>query len=564
MQASRQWDHGQRVFDFHARLVPDTTSLERLLLMMDEVGIERAAVAAGGTIPLERLSRQIVEGGCADIDADNDFVLDACARAAGRLVPFFFANPHRNADHYRQRVSEFSGLELAPAVHGVALSDGRTAALVEVAVTAGHPVYLHCLARAGFCVADLVTLAQRFPSAAFVLGHGGIGHIDLYGIELIAPAPNISLETSGGYTRVVQHALARLGTDRVLFGSEYPIQHPAVELAKYRALDIEPATWERVAWRNACRLLGAAEEPPDGNRDCATPPSRAGFAHRASPTRLDPSSLRRTMPICVIGLLVGVATTAPIYAADWSDTFAGYRVGNRFTEPENTNKIRKDILSFTHISGYKYGTNFFTADFLISEDQDPALNGGGGAQEIYAVYRHKVSLNAAFGTDMRVGIIKDIGISAGLDLNSKNDNFGPRVQRTVFGPTVNFDVPGFFELSLLYRTERNHNGITGKSVRFDNTYGVSAAWSVTISRVGAKFDGNINYIGKKGKDGFGMETAAETVARAYLLFDVGSLAGKKDTFYAGAGYEYWRNKFGIASGIGKDTSAPMLALEAHF
>jgi len=54
------------------------------------------------------------------------------------------------------------------------------------------------------------------------------------------------------------------------------------------------------------------------------------------------------------------------------------------------------------------------------------------------------------------------------------------------------------------------------------------------------------------------------LSRVYLMFDVGSFAGKKGTFYTGVGYEYWNNKFGAASGPGNDTKAAMLAAEAHF
>jgi predicted TIM-barrel fold metal-dependent hydrolase len=253
---------GIPIFDFHARLVPRKDSPERMLRTMDEVGIDRAAVSAGGTIPLELLSRHIIEGGAADVDADNDFVLAACEQSAGRLVPIYFANPYRDAAVYAQRAGAFRGLELAPAVHGVALTDSRTAALIQVAEQVGHSVYLHCLIRPGFTVRDLTGLAERFPRVTFVLAHGGIGHIDLYGVELIAPYQNVLLETSGGYTRVVSSALERLGASRLLFGSEYPIQHPTVELAKYRALQLPPEQWRQIAWHNACRVLALPDTLP--------------------------------------------------------------------------------------------------------------------------------------------------------------------------------------------------------------------------------------------------------------------------------------------------------------
>nr|WSY51197.1 amidohydrolase family protein [Streptomyces sp. NBC_00886] len=246
----------QPVLDFHVRLAPRPGAAERLLATLDECGLTRAVVCAGGTIDLDRLSRQLVEGGQVETDADNDAVLDACAGTDGRLVPFFFANPHRSPDEYRARAAEFRGLEISPAVHGVGLTDPRVVGLIGVAAESGHPVYVVCLARLGAGVADLVALARRFPQVSFVLGHSGIGNIDFHALTLIRDEPNILLETSGGYTCVAEAAISRLGAGRVVFGSEYPLQHPAVELAKFQVLLLPPEQWRQIAWDNAHRLLG--------------------------------------------------------------------------------------------------------------------------------------------------------------------------------------------------------------------------------------------------------------------------------------------------------------------
>ncbi|MGW1279621.1 amidohydrolase family protein [Streptomyces tsukubensis] len=246
----------QPVLDFHVRLVPGPGAGERLLSALDDSGLARAVVCAGGTMDLDRLSRQLVEGGHIESDADNDAVLDACEASDGRLVPFFFANPHRPPGTYRSRAGEFRGLEISPAVHGIGLTDPRVDGLVGVAAEFGHPVYVVCLDRDGSRVADLVALARRFPGVRFVLGHSGIGNIDLYALTLIRDEPNILLETSGGYTCVAAAALSRLGAERVVFGSEFPLQHPSVELAKFRALRLSPDEWRQVAWDNAHRLLG--------------------------------------------------------------------------------------------------------------------------------------------------------------------------------------------------------------------------------------------------------------------------------------------------------------------
>lgn len=242
--------------DFHARLPTRPGATERLLATMDEHRIDRAVVTIGGVIDPDLLSEQVIRGGHVETDADNEALLAACERSDARLLPMFLANPHRDPKDYGGRAAKFRGLEISPAVHGVDLTDRRTVALVAVAAEFSHPVYIVCLGRPGVGVPDLVALARTFPSVTFVLGHCGFVGIDLYALNTIGPERNIVAETSGCYTGVAAAAVERLGADRVLFGTDYPMQHPSVELAKLRALRLTGENRRKIVWRNAHRILG--------------------------------------------------------------------------------------------------------------------------------------------------------------------------------------------------------------------------------------------------------------------------------------------------------------------
>ncbi|GAA3396043.1 amidohydrolase family protein [Cryptosporangium minutisporangium] len=252
--------------DFHARLPPAAGARDDLLRVMDDLGIGRAAVSAGGLVDLDRLSelvgagagRSAHRGGRSAVRpvADNDFVLRNTHRSGGRLLPFFFADPATDVAAYAAEAPSYRGLEISPAVHGVRLDDPGVRALVATAEAARHPVYVVCLGRPGTRAADLVTLARAFPAVDFVFGHCGFTGLDVRGLATIAPQPNIVAETSGCFTAVARLALHRLGPDRVLFGTEYPLQHPRVELAKLAALDLAPAVLRKVTSENALRLLG--------------------------------------------------------------------------------------------------------------------------------------------------------------------------------------------------------------------------------------------------------------------------------------------------------------------
>jgi predicted TIM-barrel fold metal-dependent hydrolase len=245
------------ILDAHAHVSADPASAPRLLATMDAAGIARAIVLAGGVLPPAQLARQFAGAPGVDVDADNSAVLRAALRSEGRLIPFYFANPHRGADAYQAEGKAFSGLKLGPVIHGVAFDDPRTIALIAVAEHFGHPVYAHCLNRPGLTVADYVALARRFPAVRFMLGHAGIGTCDYAAVDELAGVDNVWFETSGGFTSVVAAACATLGALRVVFGGEFPLQSPAAELAKIRHTGLSDADQALVLGGSLAALLGS-------------------------------------------------------------------------------------------------------------------------------------------------------------------------------------------------------------------------------------------------------------------------------------------------------------------
>jgi nucleoside-specific outer membrane channel protein Tsx len=296
----------------------------------------------------------------------------------------------------------------------------------------------------------------------------------------------------------------------------------------------------------------------------------------------------KKLTLAALGIIA--LASVPARAADWSDTFLGYRTGSKFQETAIEDSIKKDIYSLSHVSGYSMGTNFFNVDMLKSDSKDPANSSSpgnsNGAQEVYVAYRTNLSLSKLFGTKMSAGIIRDVEFTAGMDYNAKNTTFAPSVFKVMAGPTVAFQVPGFFTLGVLYYNEKNHNAFGGYAadsggglnVAFKSTYQVAAAWGIDVKlgEVATKVKGFGTYTGTKGKDGSGVDTKAETLVDIYWMFDASPLVGaKKGTWQIGPGYEYWNNKFGDptyktwastpeGSVVNPKVSCFMLSLEYHF
>lgn len=263
-------------------------------------------------------------------------------------------------------------------------------------------------------------------------------------------------------------------------------------------------------------------------------------------------------------------------AADWSDTYIGYRYGTKFAEPYESNDITKSIVNLSHVSGYKYGTNFLNVDMLMSDSKDPASPGSSsGAQEVYVVYRHTLDLGAVTGKSFAFGPVKDLGLTAGFDLNTKDDaGYNSKKRMLVAGPTLMMDVPGFLNISLLELWESNapHNDYTNTSVpryHYKPHPMISLAWGIPIGSLPLSFEGFANFIAAKGKDEFGADTGPETDIDMQVMYDMSPAVGAhKNTFKVGLEYQYWKNKFGNKAsgpaGPGAFAKTPMVRAEYHF
>ncbi|QNA90688.1 outer envelope protein [Massilia sp. Dwa41.01b] len=271
-------------------------------------------------------------------------------------------------------------------------------------------------------------------------------------------------------------------------------------------------------------------------------------------------------------------TCAGAQAADWSDTSISWRYGTRFAEPFNPTDIKKHIFALTHASGYKYGSNYFNVDLLQSDENDPAsLTQSEGAQEAYVVYRHTLDLGALAGRELRFGPVKGVGLTLGVDWNTKNDvGYNSRKRMLVAGPTLMWDVPkGFVNTSILLLRESNApsgafppiSQVNGRYT-YDTHAMLSVSWALPLAERIA-FEGYGNFIGAKGRDETGNPTGAETNVDMALMYDVGSHFGQpKNRFRLGLEYQFWNNKFGNTAatpgGRGQRASTPMVRAEYHF
>ncbi len=292
-----------------------------------------------------------------------------------------------------------------------------------------------------------------------------------------------------------------------------------------------------------------------------------------------------------LALACALLASTSAHAANWSDTYVSYRYipnESAFEADAAGRKVdvAKNIIALTHISGYQYGTNFFNLDILKSDSNNPAANGtpfpprgsNSGAQEVFLIYRHDLSLSAVSGSKVAFGPVKDVTLTAGFNAGSKNDFNGASPRAFLIGPTLQFALPkGFVNFGVQAYKESNNSNVAnvfsgqGAHQNFKTTAQWNLVWGIPFDAgLPANFKGFLSHTGSKGKGtSRGDETKAETLMDALVMFDVGSLAGKKDTWMLGGGYRYWNNKFGNDEALGPNNRAGhissfMVQAEAHF
>ncbi|WP_421741633.1 amidohydrolase family protein [Cellulomonas sp.] len=102
--------------------------------------------------------------------------------------------------------------------------------------------------------------SARYPDVAWVIPHLSSFADDWRAqvrlTDLLESRPNVFTDTSGvRYIDVLVDALRRAGAHKVLFGTDGPYLHPAVELAKVQVMQLAPAARHLVLAGNVQRLV---------------------------------------------------------------------------------------------------------------------------------------------------------------------------------------------------------------------------------------------------------------------------------------------------------------------
>lgn len=248
------------IIDAHAHLSDtDYGNVGLYLEQMRAAGIDKGVVVPGGMLDVRRMTDYIIGKAQPENRAPkNAYVRDCCQTYASNLFGFVCLDPH-DPDVLSKLEEAFNagyhGLKLSPMTHQFSFAGKVVAELASFCGEKGIPLYSHVLYNPGASTAKFVALARQFPKTFFILGHMGFGPADQEGLAAATELDNFFLETSTGNFLHLKEAAKRVGPSKLIFGSEFPLSHPAVELEKVLLLGLKDGDREKVTGGNIRALL---------------------------------------------------------------------------------------------------------------------------------------------------------------------------------------------------------------------------------------------------------------------------------------------------------------------
>ncbi|MBE6933271.1 MAG: amidohydrolase [Ruminococcaceae bacterium] len=263
----------QKIIDFHCHIYPEKIAHKArqstgsfygvecgdcqghardLLQRCDEVGIGTCVIHSVATKPEQ--VRKI-----------NAFLAQTVQEYPGRFVAF--GTIHQDSEDIETIADEICamglrGIKLHPDIQKVALNDPRCMRMFEacrgrlmVLFHAGDDRYSYSNPD------EILPVLQAFPDVTFIGAHlCGYRVWDEAVPKLAGRFDNLYVDCSSTSFTMDKATFCRyieaFGTDRVLFGSDYPMWDPRTEYQIFRSLGFSPEVEADILYNNAARLLG--------------------------------------------------------------------------------------------------------------------------------------------------------------------------------------------------------------------------------------------------------------------------------------------------------------------
>ncbi len=218
--------------------------VERVLKMAREAGVDRTIIFPVNYPEYSGAMKEIHE---------------AVRKYPNEVMGYARINPeNENAmETLRVAIEEygFKGLKLHPGNDKWKVDSPHTRRALEKARGYGIPVLFDPVKE----LPDIFALTREYPDITFIIAHMG-GFYNWKTMEdcirLAESRKNVNLDTPFAMVEIMLQKAAERIPDKLLFGTDSPAIHPAVEMEKIRSLKISKEVQEKILGGNISRILG--------------------------------------------------------------------------------------------------------------------------------------------------------------------------------------------------------------------------------------------------------------------------------------------------------------------
>lgn len=199
-----------------------------------------------------------------DMPRGNAEVAALLQRYPSRFRGYITVNPHVPGEALRE-LEHWAGfhnpplIKMHPGTHQYPVHGPKYTPIWDYANQTHAIVLVHTWESHAYCSpTHFPAIGRTYPNAQILVGHSGVtwrGYEQA--IEAAATTPNLYLELCGSqrHRTVIERCVARLGAERVLYGSDAPFLEPASTMADVLTSDIPDRGKEMILRYNFLRLL---------------------------------------------------------------------------------------------------------------------------------------------------------------------------------------------------------------------------------------------------------------------------------------------------------------------
>lgn len=206
----------------------------------------------------------------AQVRSINEFIAMEVMNGGGLFVGLGTAHPE--SDDIKGDIKHLvelglRGVKLHHDIQGYKLDDYRCLKIYEICEDMGLPVLIHAGDSRFDCSNPnrIRPVLETFPGLKLIGAHLGGYTVWDEAVSMLCGFPNFYVDSSSSLYAMTpergREIILSYGTDRVLFGADFPLWNPAEELRKLYALGLDENELENILWKNANRLfkLGLGE-----------------------------------------------------------------------------------------------------------------------------------------------------------------------------------------------------------------------------------------------------------------------------------------------------------------